>query len=74
MPPFYDDRRTPAIHCFDEIGQQNVSLPALYNILSTKPVLNQVTNFVRFSYYSRLKTVYLPTVDYLYVADGRLHW
>lgn len=44
-PPFYDDRRTPAIQCLDESGQENVSLSTLYNVLSTKPVLNKLTTY-----------------------------
>lgn len=42
MPPFYDDRRTPAIHCLDATGNRNASLPALFDVLSTRPVLNKV--------------------------------
>ena len=41
-PPFYDDRRTPAIHCLDKVGRQNVTIPAIFNVLSTRPVLNKV--------------------------------
>lgn len=41
-PPFFDDRRTPAIQCMTENGQNNASLSLIYNVLSTKPVLNKV--------------------------------
>ncbi|KAK7070431.1 N-acylsphingosine amidohydrolase (acid ceramidase) [Halocaridina rubra] len=40
-PPFFDDRRTPANRCMMEGGQKNVSFNLLYNVLSTKPVLNK---------------------------------
>ncbi|XP_062991413.1 acid ceramidase [Elgaria multicarinata webbii] len=42
-PLILDNRRTPAMHCLNETKQENLSLPALYNILSTKPVLNKLT-------------------------------
>lgn len=41
-PPFFDDRRTPATQCMKQAGQKNASLDLIYNILSTKPVLNKV--------------------------------
>lgn len=41
-PPFFDDRRTPAIHCLDKMGRSNASRAGLYNIFSTIPVLNKV--------------------------------
>lgn len=44
-PPFYDNRRAPAIHCLDESGQENVSFSTLYNVLSTIPVLNKLTTY-----------------------------
>lgn len=44
-PPFYDDRRNPAMKCLDKNGQQNISLGALYNVLSTQPVLNKLTTY-----------------------------
>lgn len=40
-PPFFDDRRTPATKCLNEAGQKNASLGLIYNVLSTKPVLNK---------------------------------
>ncbi|XP_071088185.1 acid ceramidase-like [Haliotis cracherodii] len=42
-PLFLDDRRGPANQCMRETTQQGVSLPALFNVLSTKPVLNKGT-------------------------------
>lgn len=42
-PPFFDDRRTPANRCMLEGGQKNASLGLMYNVLSTKPVLNKET-------------------------------
>ncbi|XP_050710880.1 acid ceramidase-like [Eriocheir sinensis] len=44
-PPFYDDRRTPAVHCLRAAGRANMSLPLLYNVLSTRPVLNKLTTY-----------------------------
>ncbi|XP_054846439.1 acid ceramidase isoform X1 [Eublepharis macularius] len=43
VPLVVDDRRTPATKCMNRTMQQNVSLPALYNVLSTKPILNKLT-------------------------------
>ncbi|XP_042226882.1 acid ceramidase-like isoform X2 [Homarus americanus] len=42
-PPFFDDRRTPANRCMTEGGPNNASLGLIYNVLSTKPVLNKET-------------------------------
>lgn len=44
-PPFYDDRRSPAVHCLKATGQANVSLALIYNVLSTRPVLNKLTTY-----------------------------
>lgn len=41
-PPFFDDRRTPATKCLSQAGQKNASLGLIYNVLSSKPVLNKV--------------------------------
>ncbi|XP_077158246.1 acid ceramidase [Paroedura picta] len=43
VPLIVDDRRTPAMKCLNQTMQQNVSTPALYNVLSTKPILNKLT-------------------------------
>ncbi|XP_060102404.1 acid ceramidase [Heteronotia binoei] len=43
VPLVVDDRRTPAMKCMNQTMQQNVSLPALYDVLSTKPILNKLT-------------------------------
>ncbi|XP_050714635.1 acid ceramidase-like isoform X2 [Eriocheir sinensis] len=42
-PPFFDDRRTPARHCLSAGGVQQASPALLYNVLSTRPVLNKGT-------------------------------
>ncbi|KAM8969276.1 acid ceramidase isoform X1 [Sarcophilus harrisii] len=42
-PFFLDDRRKPTITCLNQTTQENISLPALYDILSTKPILNKLT-------------------------------
>ncbi|XP_045137746.1 acid ceramidase-like isoform X1 [Portunus trituberculatus] len=44
-PPFYDDRRSPAVRCLNEAGQGNASLSLLYNVLSTRPVMNKLTTY-----------------------------
>ncbi|XP_030836959.1 acid ceramidase [Strongylocentrotus purpuratus] len=44
-PPFYDDRRDPAIKCMKNMTQANVSSKSFYNVLSTKPVLNMLSLF-----------------------------
>ncbi|XP_048365377.1 acid ceramidase [Sphaerodactylus townsendi] len=43
VPLVVDDRRTPAMKCLNKTLQENVSLPNLYNVLSTKPILNKLT-------------------------------
>ncbi|XP_049577214.1 acid ceramidase [Syngnathus scovelli] len=44
-PLFLDDRRTPAMKCMNQTSQANVSLKTLYDVLSTKPVLNKLTTY-----------------------------
>ncbi|XP_061536358.1 acid ceramidase [Phycodurus eques] len=44
-PLFLDDRRTPAVKCMNQTSQANVSLKSLYDVLSTKPVLNKLTTY-----------------------------
>ncbi|XP_068210078.1 acid ceramidase-like [Palaemon carinicauda] len=41
--PFFDDRRTPANQCMVDGGAKNASVGLIYNVLSTKPVLNKET-------------------------------
>ncbi|XP_029634262.1 acid ceramidase-like [Octopus sinensis] len=46
LPPlFIDDRRTPATLCMNELTQNNLTMAGLYNVLSTKPVLNKLTTY-----------------------------
>jgi hypothetical protein len=40
-PPFYDDRMGPAVTCLNKWGQKNPK-NTLFNVLSTRPVLNKV--------------------------------
>ncbi|XP_067386641.1 acid ceramidase [Emydura macquarii macquarii] len=42
-PLVLDDRRTPAMKCMNQTKQENISLPAIYDVLSTKPILNKLT-------------------------------
>jgi len=44
-PPFYDNRVTPANEAMDEMGQNNLSLDGMMQVLSVKPVLNLQTTF-----------------------------
>ncbi|KAM6149839.1 acid ceramidase [Erethizon dorsatum] len=44
-PLFLDDRRTPAQTCLKRTTQESLSFATLYDILSTKPVLNKLTVF-----------------------------
>uniref|UniRef100_A0A673SMM9 ceramidase n=1 Tax=Suricata suricatta TaxID=37032 RepID=A0A673SMM9_SURSU len=44
-PFFLDDRRTPAKKCLNRITQENISFATIYDVLSTKPVLNKLTVF-----------------------------
>ncbi|KAM9470417.1 N-acylsphingosine amidohydrolase (acid ceramidase) 1a [Clarias gariepinus] len=44
-PFFLDDRRTPAMKCMNKITQANITLPNIYDVLSTKPVLNKLTTY-----------------------------
>ncbi|OXB64493.1 hypothetical protein ASZ78_005149, partial [Callipepla squamata] len=42
-PLILDNRRTPAMKCLNQTSQEKISLPAIYDVLSTKPVLNKLT-------------------------------
>lgn len=42
-PFFLDDRRTPAKMCLNQTTQENISFSTMYDVLSTKPVLNKLT-------------------------------
>uniref|UniRef100_A0A8D2FWB7 Acid ceramidase n=1 Tax=Theropithecus gelada TaxID=9565 RepID=A0A8D2FWB7_THEGE len=44
-PFFLDDRRTPAKMCLNRTTQENISFENMYDVLSTKPVLNKLTVF-----------------------------
>ncbi|KAF7663910.1 hypothetical protein LDENG_00195880 [Lucifuga dentata] len=44
-PFFLDDRRTPAMRCMNQTKQTNISLKTMYDVLSTKPVLNKLTTY-----------------------------
>lgn len=43
--PFFDDRRGPAKRCLERTGRADLSAAAIYNVLSTKPVLNKLTTY-----------------------------
>ncbi|XP_061882650.1 acid ceramidase [Entelurus aequoreus] len=44
-PLFLDNRRTPAMKCMNATTQTNISMTTLYDVLSTKPVLNKLTTY-----------------------------
>uniref|UniRef100_A0A665TIF4 Acid ceramidase n=1 Tax=Echeneis naucrates TaxID=173247 RepID=A0A665TIF4_ECHNA len=44
-PLFLDDRRTPAMKCMNQTTQKGISLKTMYDVLSTKPVLNKLTTY-----------------------------
>lgn len=44
-PPADDDRRNPAIKAMNEMGQKNISKNALFNVMSTPPVMNNRTTY-----------------------------
>ncbi|XP_043918403.1 acid ceramidase isoform X1 [Protopterus annectens] len=44
-PLFLDDRRTPAMKCMNRTTQANISFGTIYDVLSTKPVLNKLTTY-----------------------------
>eukprot|EP00053_Salpingoeca_punica_P005757 m.56378 g.56378 ORF g.56378 m.56378 type:complete len:386 (-) comp13385_c0_seq2:409-1566(-) len=43
--PFYDDRRTPAEKCLNEVTAANISPEKLFNVLSGRPNLNMLTTY-----------------------------
>ncbi|XP_062855851.1 N-acylsphingosine amidohydrolase (acid ceramidase) 1a [Trichomycterus rosablanca] len=44
-PFILDDRRTPAMKCMNKTTQENINFQTLYDVLSTKPVLNKLTAY-----------------------------
>lgn len=44
-PLFLDDRRTPGMKCMNQTTQAKISLQTMYDVLSTKPVLNKLTTY-----------------------------
>ncbi|KAG7313854.1 hypothetical protein KOW79_022350 [Hemibagrus wyckioides] len=44
-PLFLDDRRTPAMKCMNLTTQAKISIKTVYDVLSTKPVLNKLTTY-----------------------------
>uniref|UniRef100_A0A8B9HFE3 Acid ceramidase n=2 Tax=Astyanax mexicanus TaxID=7994 RepID=A0A8B9HFE3_ASTMX len=44
-PLFLDDRRTPAMKCMNQTTQTSISFKTVYDVLSTKPVLNKLTTY-----------------------------
>lgn len=44
-PLAIDDRRTPATKCMNALGPVNATLPGIFDVLNTKPVLNKLTAY-----------------------------
>ncbi|XP_075466213.1 acid ceramidase [Ascaphus truei] len=44
-PLFVDNRRVPAMKCMNRTTQQSISFATIYDVLSTKPVLNKLTTY-----------------------------
>ncbi|ESN94632.1 hypothetical protein HELRODRAFT_69189, partial [Helobdella robusta] len=44
-PPFYDDRRSVGRKCMDGLTKKNVGFLGLFDVLSSKPVLNKLTTY-----------------------------
>lgn len=44
-PPTTDDRRDPANKAMKAMGQSNISVQSLFNVMSTQPVLNNKTTY-----------------------------
>ncbi|XP_052794141.1 acid ceramidase-like [Mya arenaria] len=44
-PLFVDDRRTPANKCMKKLTQKGVGIPGIFNVLSSRPVLNKLTTY-----------------------------
>ncbi|KAK3100305.1 hypothetical protein FSP39_017938 [Pinctada imbricata] len=44
-PLFLDDRRTPANNCMQKMKHENVKLPRIFDVLSSRPVLNKLTTY-----------------------------
>jgi len=45
QPPWFDNRVDPANNAMNSVGQQKISLDTLFQVLSTKPVLNLQTTY-----------------------------
>jgi acid ceramidase len=61
-PVFFDDRRTPATKCMTNTTQKAIGHAPIYNVLSTKPVLNLLTTYTAMM---QVNTGYLET----YIRD-----
>ncbi|XP_028932775.1 acid ceramidase [Ornithorhynchus anatinus] len=54
-PFFLDDRRTPAMTCLNRTTQGRISFASVYDVLSTKPILNKLTVYTTLMDLSRGK-------------------
>lgn len=61
-PLFVDDRITPTNTCMNKFGKENFNMANLFNVLSSKPVLNKLTTY---SALIDIKTGHLET----YIQD-----
>jgi|688.fasta_scaffold517005_1 hypothetical protein len=74
QPPFFDDRRTPAIQCLDKMGRETASLSGIFNVLSTKPVFNKVCVIEIKVDLHFLINISNYIVDYLHMPHGCFNW
>jgi hypothetical protein len=69
-PPIFDDRLTPCIKCMQTKGKNQVTYESLFNVFSSRPMLNKVKH----------KNVLLfdngrfVLVDCIYGFDGTSNW
>jgi acid ceramidase len=63
--PIYDDRLTPCIKCMQAKGRNEVSFETLFNVLSSRPMLNKV-NFFFFI----LAIIFMFLANGTYVING----
>jgi acid ceramidase len=45
QPPFFDDRRNPALDCMNQLGPDKISKETLYNVLHAHPSRNKLTTY-----------------------------
>ncbi len=49
-PPIFDDRLTPCIKCMQTKGANQVTFQSLFNVFSSRPMLNKVKQIFIFNF------------------------